>query len=191
MPHQCFAPYADGVNLEGKWPSDHLCNHRHMTLAEALAACAAAPECDGVTRDGGVECAVERSEYASTYPDGLAWRFPYSCRSKPTKNWPKGGGIGSWLKRGDCDEPLPTLSEQPACPVRTAMVAAAASPAAKASGGDDDSGEHHARRLGLSRAAELERQSAAEDSAIDAAQVARGARAAERAHETAPYAPAA
>ena len=183
-----------GLNLEGAWPpAEQLCTYRFMTLAEAQAVCSSESRCDGVTVDGGVECGVERSEYASAFPDGLKWRFPYSCRSRPTKMWPANSGIGSWLKQrggstgSTCDE-AKLGEERPTCPVRSKMAVAAhtpppqqrappkkeppPSPAVVVASSAEDVEPHPPRAI--TRAAELERLSAAEATAIDAADVARG-----------------
>ena len=160
--------HSRGLNLEGPWPSgtEQLCAHRYMTLAEAQAACSDEPKCDGVTIDGGVECVVERSEYTSSYPDGLKWKLPYSCRSKPTKQWGTHTNIASWLKRKDstCD---PATSAPAVCPLRAVAALQAHAPK-----GDAPEDEHQPRAL--ARAAELERLSALETMAIDGGEVARG-----------------
>ena len=160
----CYTRH-DRTNLEGKWPSDNeKCAHRYMTLAEAQLACSAEPKCDGITVDGGLECHVERGEYASTYPDGLSWQFPYSLRSRPSKAWPS-AGINSYLKNNEkaCSAPP---AEQPACPVRSAEAVKRT-----AATSTDESNE---RPKALAHAAELERRSAAEAAAIDASEVAHG-----------------
>ena len=181
-----------GLNLEGAWPpAEQMCTYRFMSLAEAQAVCSSESRCDGVTIDGGVECVVERSEYASAFPDGLKWRFPYSCRSRPTKMWPANSGIGSWLKQRDgstgstCGE-AKLGEERPTCPVRSKMAVAAHTPppqqrappkkepsSAVAGTSSAEDVEPHPPRA-ITHAAELERLSAAEATAIDAADIARG-----------------
>ena len=164
----CYDDFKQGLNLEGPWPAGpDICAHRYMTLTEAQAACGAEPQCDGVTMDGGVECAIEHSKYATSYPDGLKWKFPYSCRSKPTKQWGAHNNLGTWMKKKGTQCPLRPETAVPACPVRA--VAAVHAHAPKVDAGDE---EHHPRVL--ARTAELERISALEASAVDVDEVARG-----------------
>ena len=40
-----------------------MCKWRFGVLSEAMAACETEPNCDGVTRDGGVNCPIEGADY--------------------------------------------------------------------------------------------------------------------------------
>ena len=124
----CYHPSRAALNLEGPWPPGNLaCAYRFATLQEALDACDAEPRCDGVTRDGGAMCIADRSTSATLWADGLRVPFPYMARSLPSKQWPPGSAIDTWLKNkgASCLRPeRPAMDANPACPLRTADAAA-------------------------------------------------------------------
>ena len=172
-PPPCWI-FKPDANLEGSWNTagEKMCKWRFGVLSEAMAACETEPNCDGVTRDGGVNCPIEgadmiRGNWSSEFLP--TFRFRYHCRSAPAKRW---SGMHSWVRtKGPCVEtPLEDVTTHrnrsywqevvqkvpPRCPVQTAMRAATATPRRTT--------ELAARRRRLAR---LERRSALETRALD------------------------
>ena len=63
-PPPCWI-FKPDANLEGSWNTagEKMCKWRFGVLSEAMAACETEPNCDGVTRDGGVNCPIEGADY--------------------------------------------------------------------------------------------------------------------------------
>ena len=121
-----------GYNLEGPWPSaNERCSARFATLTEALRACEQQDKCNGITRDGGLECPIEGGEFGSLRSDGGTMRFQYETRSLPAKKW-RGTGITSWVRTDGAGcvpveeavlraNAMAPERDDPECPVRTAQ----------------------------------------------------------------------